>query len=324
MPAPARKVPLEESAIKFTPPPPSAGGVKVNLGDNGLANAFDTLVPRDGLALGVKTRSRFSGDPIMARPLALVTGASSGIGEDLARLLAREGWDLVLVARNSEKLCALRDKLAAAHGTSTLVITADLADPKAPEAVWSALGERPLDALVNNAGCGLGGAVAELPMAAELGMFQVNVMSVVALVKLALPGMVGRRKGQILNVASTAAFQPGPFMAGYYATKACVLSYTEALAEELRGTGVTATCLCPGPTRTDFFGRAHLEGARYTTFGLMSSRQVAEVGYRAMMAGRPLAITGFASRLAAFAVRFLPRRLVVRITRRLSQKPAAR
>ena len=260
----------------------------------------------------------------MARPLALVTGASSGIGEDLARVFAREGWDLVLVARSVEKLHALAKELEAAHSTESLVIPADLSEPSAPAAVWKALGDRPLDALVNNAGYGVAGAIAEVPFAPEIGMFQVNVMSLVALTKLVLPGMVKRNSGRILNVASTAAFQPGPFMAGYYATKACVLSYTEALAEELRGTGVSATCLCPGPTRTDFFRRADLEGVAYISrLGLMSSRDVAELGYRAMMARKPLVIAGLMNRFMAFSVRFAPRRLVVRITRGMQEKRGA-
>ena len=132
----------------------------------------------------------------MARPLALVTGPSSGIGEELARVLAREGWDLVLVARSAEQAAGARRRAEAAHGASSLVIPADLRDPAAPAAVWKALGERPLDALVNNAGYGVGGAIAETPLDAELGMFQVNVMALVHLVKLALPGMVARRSGR--------------------------------------------------------------------------------------------------------------------------------
>ncbi len=256
----------------------------------------------------------------MSRPLALVTGASSGIGEQLARVFAREGWDLVLVARSGEKLHALREELRASDGAESLVISADLSDPSAPEAVWQAIGERRLEALVNNAGYGVAGAIATTPWRAELDMFQVNVMSLVALVKLALPGMIARKSGHVLNVASTAAFQPGPFLAGYYASKACVLSYTEALAEELRGTGVTATCLCPGPTRTGFFRRADLDGVGYASLlGLMSARDVAELGYRSMMAGKPLAIPGWLNRLAAFSVRFAPRRVVVRITRSLQE-----
>lgn len=260
----------------------------------------------------------------MARPLALVTGASSGIGEELARILAREGWDLVLVARGGEKLRALATELEAKHGAKSQVITADLSDAAAPEAVWRELGDRPLEALVNNAGYGVAGAIAEIDKAAELGMFQVNVMALVALTKLTLPGMVARKSGRILNVASTAGFQPGPFMAGYYATKACVLSYTEALAEELRDTGVSATCLCPGPTQTDFFRRADLEGVTYVSrLGLMSAQEVAELGYRAMMARRPLVIAGFLNRLLAFSVRLTPRALVVRITRGMQEKRGA-
>jgi short-subunit dehydrogenase len=258
------------------------------------------------------------------RPLALVTGASSGIGEELARVFAREGWDLVLVARSGDKLRALAAELEAAHGAQSQVIPADLREPAAPEAVWKALGDRPLDALVNNAGYGVAGPLAATPYAAELGMLQVNVVSLVALTKLALPGMLSRKRGRILNLSSTAAFQPGPFLAGYYASKACVLSYTEALAEELRGTGVSATCLCPGPTRTDFFRRANLEGVAYVTrLGLLSSRGVAELGYRAMMAGKPLVIAGLLNRLLVFCVRLLPRRLVVRITRGMQTRRGA-
>jgi uncharacterized protein len=259
-----------------------------------------------------------------ACPLALVTGASSGIGEELARVFAREGWDLVLVARNGERLRALAGELEAAHGAKSQVVVADLSDAAAPEAVWKALGDRPLEALVNNAGYGVAGAVAANPLADELGMFQVNVMSLVALTKLALPGMIGRKSGRILNVASTAAFQPGPFLAAYYASKACVLSYTEALAEELRGTGVSATCLCPGPTRTNFFRRADMEAVPLATrFGLSSAGEVAELGYSAMMARKPIAIAGLLNSLGAFSVRFVPRRLVVRITRWLQEKRGA-
>ena len=196
--------------------------------------------------------------------------------------------------------------------------------PRLPRPCGRALGDRPLEALVNNAGYGVAGAVAESPLAAEIGMFQVNVVSLVALTKLALPGMIRRKSGRILNMASTAAFQPGPFMAGYYASKACVLSYTEALAEELRGTGVSATCLCPGPTRTDFFRRADLEGVAYVSrLGLLSSRYVAELGYRAMIAGKPLVIAGLLNRLLVFSVRLLPRRLVVRLSRGMQERRGA-
>jgi len=139
----------------------------------------------------------------LTRPLALVTGASSGIGEDLARVFAREGWDLVLVARNGEKLRALGAELETAHGIQCLALPADLSEPSAPEAVWKALAGRPLEALVNNAGYAVAGSIAEVPLAAELGMFQVNVLSLVALTKLALPGMLARKSGRILNVAST-------------------------------------------------------------------------------------------------------------------------
>jgi short-subunit dehydrogenase len=260
-----------------------------------------------------------------SRPLALVTGPSSGIGEALARIFAREGYDLVLVARDAARLRSLAADLERAHGTSSLVVPADLANPAAPQLVIRELGGRSVEALVNNAGLGLWGKIADTPFEAELGLFQVNVMSLVALTKLLLPGMVARRRGRILNVASTAAFQPGPLMAGYYASKACVLSYTEALAEELRGTGVTATCLCPGPTKTEFFKRADIEDVGFAQrLSLMDAGDVAEIGYRGMLRGRPVVIPGFMNRMLPFAVRLSPRRIVVKVSRWLQGRSATR
>src|SRR6185436_6905763 len=205
------------------------------------------------------------------RDLALVTGASSGIGADLARELAQGGHDLVLVARGEDKLKALAAELEKAHSIRARVISADLAQPDAAVQLVKQLGGTPIDVLINNAGYALYGRFAETDAADELRMIQVNIVALTQLAKLLLPGMLARKKGRILNVASTAAFQPGPLMAVYYATKAYVLSFSEALANELQGTGVGVTALCPGPTRTGFQKRAEIERTHLVTGNLIMS-----------------------------------------------------
>ncbi|HLN57107.1 MAG TPA: SDR family oxidoreductase, partial [Thermoanaerobaculia bacterium] len=185
---------------------------------------------------------------------ALVTGASSGIGKELARLIAADGYDLVLVARRQERLEELARELSVAHGVSARVIAADLADPDSPKRIVEELeAERiAVDVLVNNAGFGIYGRLWNSDITRQLEIIQVNVVALTDLTGRLLPGMVSRKRGRIVNVASTAAFQPGPYQAVYYATKAYVLSFSEAIAEELKGTGVTVTALCPGPTTTEF------------------------------------------------------------------------
>jgi len=185
---------------------------------------------------------------------ALVTGASGGIGRALAELLAADGYDLVLVARQEEKLRDLADELAARHGTRSLVLALDLSRPDAPQAIADRVSAEGLDidVLVNNAGFGGLGRFADRPLATDLAMIQVNVACLTALARLFLPGMLARQRGRILNVSSTAAFQPGPFMAVYYATKAYVQSFSEAVAAEVEGRGVTVTAFAPGPVRTGF------------------------------------------------------------------------
>ena len=185
---------------------------------------------------------------------ALITGASAGLGLEYARLFAADKHDLVLVARRRERLDALAAELAAAHGVKVHVVTADLMEPAAPQQIVdavAALGVE-VESLVNNAGFGTNGPFWELDPAKERGMIEVNVTALVALTRAFLPGMVQRKRGRVLNIGSTAGFQPGPYMAGYYASKAFVNSFTEGLAYELRGTGVTATVSCPGATATEF------------------------------------------------------------------------
>jgi hypothetical protein len=176
---------------------------------------------------------------------ALITGASSGIGLELARIFAADKWDVALVARSEGKLRELASELQNAHGVRARVIAADLAKPSAPDEIMAALEGVEIDALVNNAGFGLGGEFVKADLHTELEMIQVNITALTHLTSLVLPSMVARRRGAILNVASTPAFQPGPFMSVYYATKAYVLSFSEAIVEELTGSGVTVTALCP-------------------------------------------------------------------------------
>jgi uncharacterized protein len=252
------------------------------------------------------------------RPLALVTGASAGIGQALARVLAREGHDLVLVARREAELVSLGERLTSAYGVTARAVAADLAQPDAARSIVAALDGAGVDVLVNNAGFGGVGAFAERSRDDDLRMVAVNVTALTDLTKLLLPPMVARGRGRVLNVASTAAFQPGPFMAVYYATKAYVLSLSQALAEETAGTGVTVTCLCPGVTSTEFHGVAGTDAQPLTRGPLtMSAEAVAEAGYSAMMAGKLVAIPGLHNRIGAEATRVAPRRVLLKVVRRL-------
>ncbi|MGI8510381.1 MAG: SDR family NAD(P)-dependent oxidoreductase [Gemmatimonadaceae bacterium] len=253
-----------------------------------------------------------------SRPLAVATGASGGIGLELARILAREGYDLVLVARSLPELERIARELSANHNVGAEASQADLSDPAAPRQLFEAVSARgrAVDILINNAGFGLAGRFDQTDGTRELEMIQVNVAAVTELTKLFLPGMIQRGRGRIMNVASTAAFQPGPLMAVYYATKAYVLSFTQAVAEELRDTGVTLTALCPGPTHTGFAKIANMQGTRLFNSPLtMGARDVAEYGYRAMMRGHRVAIPGVFNRLGAFATRLAPRRVLTKLAR---------
>jgi short-subunit dehydrogenase len=253
--------------------------------------------------------------------VALITGASGGIGEDLARTIAGGGRDVVLLARSAAKLQILADELSRAHKINATVLVADLSAPGAADEVARSLAERrmAIDILVNNAAFGSLGEFARENPQEQLRMLQVNVVALTMLTRFLLPGMLERRRGRILNVASTAAFQPGPLMAVYYASKAYVLSLSLALSEETADSGVTVTCLCPGPTRTGFQERAQLNESRlFRVTSVMSSADVARAGYDAMMAGRALAIPGATNKIGAQAMRFVPRRLAAKITKALN------
>ena len=257
-------------------------------------------------------------------PTALITGASSGIGLELASLAAQDGHDLVLVARQRERLESVGRGLAEEYGVRVSVLAKDLAHPSAPAELGRGLTDRgiAIDVLVNNAGFGVYGFFAQTSIDRELEMIQVNIAALTHLTKLVLPGMLARRRGRILNVASTAAFQPGPIMAVYYATKAYVLSFSEALSSECARTGVTVTALCPGPTRTEFEGRAGSPeeiAVRKRGF-VMNASRVAREGWRGMKAGKRLVIPGAKNRLLVQLERVTPRRVVTAMSRRIREQ----
>jgi len=254
----------------------------------------------------------------MSKGTALITGASSGIGAELAKLCAADGYSVVLVARGAEALEELAASLARAHGVHARALAADLSGPGAPPEIFEQVRGTPIDILINNAGFGLNGPYANTDWEAESRMIQVNITALAHLTKLFLPEMMRRRSGRILNVASTAAFVPGPFMAVYYATKAFVLSFSEAVANEVRGTGVTVTALCPGPTQTGFGQAAGVTGTNLFRGPVMEAAQVARQGYAAMTAGKPLWIAGARNRWMMRGIRLAPRTMLAGVTRRLN------
>ncbi len=252
---------------------------------------------------------------------ALVTGASAGLGLELAQLFAADKHDLVLVARRRERLDALAARLTAQHGVTATVIAADLGEAASPQRIADELGARgiEIDFLVNNAGFGITGAFVELDLRRQLEMVQVNITSLVHLTGLLVPAMVARKSGRILNMGSTAGFQPGPFMSVYYASKAFVNSFTEGLAYELRGSGVTATAMCPGATLTEFGEVSGNARSRLFQIGAMPAAPVARFAYRAMMAGKVVAIPGLRNKLGLQIQRIGTRKMVRAVTARLNR-----
>ncbi|WP_262029481.1 SDR family NAD(P)-dependent oxidoreductase [Microvirga sp. Mcv34] len=250
---------------------------------------------------------------------ALITGASSGIGAELARAFAGRGYSLVLTARRHERLESLSDEIGRAHGVAVEVVALDLEDRQAPRDLHEMLLERRIavHTLVNNAGFGLRGYFASLPHEQQLAMIDLNVTALTSLCRLMLPGMIERRRGGILNVASIAAFQAGPYMAVYYATKAFVLSLSEALHDEARPHGVTVTALCPGPTESEFSETAGPREAGFFTGDAMSAAAVARAGIDGYEAGRAIVIPGAGNRIGAVAAKFAPRAIARRIAGRL-------
>jgi short-subunit dehydrogenase len=259
--------------------------------------------------------------PPSAGSTCVITGASSGIGADIARELASRGYGLTVVARREDRLRALAGKLHAAHGVRVEVLPADLADADARTALWQAIGELGLavDVLVNNAGFSTVGKVLNTDRVRELGMIRTNIEAVVDLCTLAVPAMVERGRGAVLNVASTAAFQPIPGQAAYAASKSFVLNYSWALGAELTGTGVTVTALCPGFTQTEFFDATGADPAltaRIPKALTADSESVARAAVNGMLAGAPIVVPGLVNRLGALGGHLTPRRVLMPIMAR--------
>ena len=256
------------------------------------------------------------------RPSTLITGASSGIGAALAWQAAAAGHDLVLTARRGYLLTELAEALTARHGGRVLTVEADLSLPDGADRLVNevlASGWR-VDHLINNAGLGASGPVAGLPPGRLHELLQVNLVSLTALTRLLLPSMLARGAGGILNVASLAAFQPGPDMAAYYASKAYALSLSEALHEETRGSGVRVSCLCPGPTSTGFALEATMEDSLLFRFGLMTAESVAKEGWKGFSRGKRVIIPGWKNKLIAGLGRLTPHTVSLRVIRRLHER----
>lgn len=243
----------------------------------------------------------------------LITGASGGLGLALAHRFAREGYDLILTARTADKLAAAKETLEAAHGVAVTAVPCDLGAPHAAKKLVNAIGEQGLsvDILVNNAGFGDFGAFADSNIDKQSAMIQLNVTALMELTHAVLPAMQQTGHGKILNVASIAAFQQGPYMSVYYASKAFVLSFSQALARELKGSGITVTTLCPGPIHTGFVAAADLGRSRlFRSLPVSTAEDVADYGYNALMKGKTVAVHRVFNKLLVFSVRLAPRSLV--------------
>ncbi|MFO0618645.1 MAG: SDR family oxidoreductase [Polyangiaceae bacterium] len=260
-----------------------------------------------------------------SRTYAVVTGASAGLGREFAKLFAADGHGVILVARRKDALDALARELTESHQVECVVLPCDLGRPGAATELAADIEARGLDVefLVNNAGFGSNGKFWELDAAREIGMIDLNVTALVALTRALLPAMIARGRGRLLHIGSTAGFQPGPFMATYYASKAFVNSFAEGLAYELKGTGVTSTLSCPGATATEFAGAAgNDKSALFQSGGVMDAATVAGQAYRAMHAGKTRVVHGFKNKAGVAALRVSPRAAVVAIAAKLN-KPTA-
>ncbi len=257
------------------------------------------------------------------KKVALITGASNGIGLELAKVHAAKGGDLVLVARNKARLDELKTELESQYKISVYTIGKDLAAPNAALDVYSEMKTKNIQVeyLINNAGFGDFGMFVETDWNKELQMINLNITSLTQFCKLFLPDMVNRKSGKIMNVASTAAFQSGPTMAVYYATKAYVLNFSEAIDNEVSDKGVTVTALCPGATESGFQAAAAMEESKLVKGKkLPTSKEVAEYGYKAMLRGKTVAIHGMMNAFLANSVRFMPRAVIVKVTRMMQDK----
>jgi short-subunit dehydrogenase len=242
---------------------------------------------------------------------ALITGASGGIGYEFAHIFANDGYNLVLIARSQEKLLNLKKELESL--ADVYIIVKDLSKPDAAQEVFDEVqGEHlKIDVLVNNAGLGDFGQFAQSDISKISSMIELNIKALTKLTRLFLPDMIERKSGKILNVGSLGSFQPGPLMAVYYASKAYVLSFSEAISRELKGTGVTVTALCPGPTKTNFQEAANLGmSGIFVNLQVAEAKKVAEFGYKKMKKGKVIAVPGFFNKMAVFGVKLLPRKFI--------------
>jgi uncharacterized protein len=257
----------------------------------------------------------------MAKETALITGASSGIGLEFAKLFAADGSDLVIVARREERLKEIAGELSSTHGITVHVLAKDLSKPKAPEEIFSHLNKEniQIDVLVNNAGFGKKEVFSETDKDIHLDMLQVNVTALTHLTKLFLTGILERGYGGILNVGSLAGFQPGPNLAVYFATKAYVLSFTEALAEENDNPNIKISCFAPGPVRTEFGEKSELDDSLLFKISLMDSEPAVKAGYEGFRNGKVIVIPGLKQQIVPLMNRFTPRFLVRKLAKRLNQ-----
>jgi len=259
----------------------------------------------------------------MTKRTALITGASGGIGYEFAELFAKDGYNLVLVARSTDTLKAIAEDFQSKYHIVAHIVPMNLSSADSPNELFHYLERNNItvDFLVNNAGFGMLGKFNEIELQDELDMIQLNITALTHLTKLFLKGMVARKFGRIMNVASTASFQPGPLMAVYYASKSYVLFLSEALAIELKGTGVTVSALCPGPTNTGFQSRAQMKKTKlFSDSGLvMNAKKVAAIGYKGMLKGKTVIIPGLANKILAQSIRFSPRKLSAEIVRFLQE-----
>jgi short-subunit dehydrogenase len=256
----------------------------------------------------------------MAKETVLITGASSGLGMELAKLFAADGSDLVLVARREERLIELADELKSEHGIEAHVLPKDLSKKSAPKEIFSHLNKEniEIDVVVNNAGFGNKGQIADLGTDLQLDMIQVNLVALTHLTRLFITGIIERGYGGILNVGSLAGFQPGPNLAVYYATKAYVLSFTEALAEEISNPNIKISCLAPGPVKTEFGEKSDLEDSLLFKMSLMEMEPVVKAGYEGFRKGQTIIIPGLKQQIVPFLNRFTPRLLVRKIAKKLN------
>ncbi|WNY24235.1 NADP-dependent 3-hydroxy acid dehydrogenase YdfG [Methanimicrococcus hongohii] len=243
----------------------------------------------------------------------LITGATGGIGSELSKIFAQRGYDLVLTARSEEKLNVLKNELEETYSNHIFIIAADLAKPDGINLVFNEidLADIQIDILVNNAGFGDYGRFADADWEKQEEMIQVNILALMQMTKRFLPPMIHRKEGKILNIASVAAFAPGPYMSVYYASKAFVLSFSEAIATELKNSGVTVTAVCPGPTTTGFVAAAG-DGTEklFKSFKNADPKDVAEFAYKSLMKGKVVATPGFQNKLLAFGTRLIPKSVV--------------